>query len=708
MEERKSSLKRIFINNIDSYSSKYIAKFLSECVVGAHSEDEEEEESVDTNINKEKAFEIVGTVSEESQENRDYVLEQYYQLKREELLPKLMDCNVIVYNITQHQDQLDEAFWAVATLHNELDNFTGPKMFILVSTVMTWACRKPIDPEDEEKPFTDEDFRRRRPHANFRAHNDLEKRVVQLGKTNKHMFSTYVVVSGMQYGMGEQIFHYFFKTSWEGLKAEVPVFGDGTNIVPTIHINDLASVIQNVIEHRPSPYYLLAVDYSSHTMEEIVQAISNALGPGSIKKIPLEEAYLIREITVMEIDYMTVNLRMESAHLKELLSISWQCEKGLVENIGQVVQEYRQYRGLQPIRICVMGPPAVGKSTLSKIICDHYKLHHVKLKPTITQTLDKLKETVNKDPSVETNSTADAQELLNSLTESMEQNEGFLEEHLLLKVMRDKLMTKPCQNQGFVLDGFPKTYDQVKELYENDEEEEEETVSNKILPEFVFVLDASDLFLKERVINLPETEVEKNSYEPELFLKRLSRYRHRNSEDSTVSDFYDEFNITTLNLEITSKDEPSCLHLLEKIIETVGPSRNYSPTIEEMEEEERKKMEEKQKSEAQRKEEEEKREAEEARERAARWEEWSRSVEQLHREEEDLLEAETAQMRSYLMEHVMPTLSQGLLACCSAQPQDPVDFLAEYLMNNNPLNSCINTKLYSSQNILSTVNRIFT
>jgi len=27
-------------------------------------------------------------------------------------------------------------------------------------------------------------------------------------------------------------------------------------------------------------------------------------------------------------------------------------------------------------------------------------------------------------------------------------------------------MSKPCQNQGFILDGFPKTIDQAKSLFE--------------------------------------------------------------------------------------------------------------------------------------------------------------------------------------------------------------------------------------------------
>lgn len=44
----------------------------------------------------------------------------------------------------------------------------------------------------------------------------------------------------------------------------------------------------------------------------------------------------------------------------------------------------------QPLRICILGPPAVGKSTIAERICKHYKLHHVKLKETITETLDNL------------------------------------------------------------------------------------------------------------------------------------------------------------------------------------------------------------------------------------------------------------------------------------------------------------------------------
>ncbi|KAK1894346.1 Adenylate kinase 7 [Dissostichus eleginoides] len=582
-----------------------------------------------------------------------------------------MDCDVVIYNITQHAEQLEEACWAASALHNEMERFCRAKMFILVSTVMTWACSKPMDPD---VPFTDEIFWRRRAHPNFKQHIDLEKRVVKMGKTNRTMFSTYVVASGLQYGLGEQLFHFFFKTSWLGQEQEIPVFGDGSNIVPTIHIRDLASVIQNVIEHQPKPYYLLAVDSSNNTMEEILKAVSSSLGPGRVQKRPFEEAYLTQELSVMEMDSLLVNLRMEAVHLKELFSINWLCESGLVENMELVVEEYQQSRGLLvrteadrqqktkvPIRVCVLGPPAVGKSLVSRQICEHYKLHHITLKDTISQTITQLEDTVrNVDPDADNeDSAAEAKELLGSLKESMEQNGGLLEDHLLVKVVKDRLMSNPCRNQGFVLDGFPKTYEQAKELFYSEEQESEDgtsqisSFSRKIMPECVLSLDA---------------------------------HRENNMEDESVGNYFDELDTTPLYLEISSSEEPDCLLLMQKILDTLGQPRNYGPSCREVEEEERRKAEERMKREEQEREEQERREEEEATHRAASWDQWTGALEEMRQQEEELLEVQSVPMTIYLMEHVMPTLTQGLMECCTAHPQDPVDFLAEFLIRNNPFN----------------------
>ncbi|XP_065822555.1 adenylate kinase 7 [Labrus bergylta] len=672
MERLKRSPKIVFINNVDSYTSEWIAKFLSECLVGA-------------------AFCVVGTVSDSPEEDRPYLHEEYSikNMNRDILLSKLMDCDVVIYNITQHAEQLEEALWAVSVLHDKMNHFSGPKMFILVSTVMTWACSKPIDPDDPELPFTDEIFWRRRAHPNFKHHIDLEKRVVKMGKTNRKLFSTYVVASGLQYGMGEQIFHFFFKTSWLGQEQRVPVFGDGKNIVPTVHIKDLASVVHNVIEHQPKPYYLLAVDQSHNTMEEIVKTVSTALGPGKIEKM-FKEAFLTKDLSVMEMDSLQVNLRLEAVHIKELFSMEWSCESGLVENMEQVVEEFRQTRGMLPLRVCVVGPPAVGKSSVCKQICEHYRLHHITLKETITETIAQLEFVGNNsDPEAENDELA--ADLLFSLKESMEQNGGLLEDHLLVKVLKHKLMSNPCKNQGFILDGFPKTYEQAKELFSDEEESEGDTSmtsghNRRITPEFVLVLDASDSFLRDRVMNLPERVVQEQNYEQDHFLQKLIRYREANMEEETVVNFFDELDVSLLYLEVTSSREPNCLQLIQKIFDTLGPPRNYGRSIEEVKKEERRKVEERMRREEQERAKEERNEEEEARHRAARWDEWTKHLEEVRQQEEELLEVQSASMRSYLMEQVMPILSRGLMECCTARPHDPVDFLAEFLLKNNPSN----------------------
>lgn len=42
---------------------------------------------------------------------------------------------------------------------------------------------------------------------------------------------------------------------------------------------------------------------------------------------------------------------------------------------------------------------------------------------------------------------------------------GRYSEQYILDFYKQKLMSKPCQNQGFVLDGFPKTYEQAQQLF---------------------------------------------------------------------------------------------------------------------------------------------------------------------------------------------------------------------------------------------------
>jgi adenylate kinase len=56
---------------------------------------------------------------------------------------------------------------------------------------------------------------------------------------NKKKLISFVVCSGLIYGQEESIFHYLFKSAWHN--HDLILYGKGKNVLPTIHINDLAS-----------------------------------------------------------------------------------------------------------------------------------------------------------------------------------------------------------------------------------------------------------------------------------------------------------------------------------------------------------------------------------------------------------------------------------------------------------------------------------
>jgi adenylate kinase len=54
---------------------------------------------------------------------------------------------------------------------------------------------------------------------------------------------------------------------------------------------------------------------------------------------------------------------------------------------------------------------------------------------------------------------------LETINETLE-SEGKLDDAFVLRFFKERLMSKPCQNQGFILDGFPKTREQAEKLFE--------------------------------------------------------------------------------------------------------------------------------------------------------------------------------------------------------------------------------------------------
>jgi adenylate kinase len=47
------------------------------------------------------------------------------------------------------------------------------------------------------------------------------------------------------------------------------------------------------------------------------------------------------------------------------------------------------------------------------------------------------------------------------------------------------------------------------------------------------------------------------------------------------------------------------------------------------------------------------------------------------------IEMLSGELRSYLLDNVIPLLSQGILEVCQKLPDDPVDYLAEFLFERS-------------------------
>lgn len=342
-----------------------------------------------------------------------------------------------------------------------VDYFEKPKTFIAMSSIMTWAKTK-VDNEDPETSIPEDEYRRRKPHPNFKGFAALEKSIVKHSKKDK--FKGYVIAPGLVYHAGDSIFHNFLKAAWHN-EQYLTCYGDGSNIIPCIHLDDLVTITLEVIESAPEAKYIVAVDDSKSTLFDIIKAIADNLSNGLVKKIAKEDAFLDKGLSQMDYDMLTVNLRIEPGWIKEG-SIEMKYEAGLIENIGQILQEYKDARGLWALKVIVHGAPASGKTFFAQKIAEQYKLHYLDTDAIVQDTIANLERRVNGGAyeGEEVDVDGDRSTLI-ELKDALKTNNGKLPSSQLVGIVRDKLHSMPCRNQGYVLDGYPTITDEAAELY---------------------------------------------------------------------------------------------------------------------------------------------------------------------------------------------------------------------------------------------------
>ena len=141
-----------------------------------------------------------------------------------------------------------------------------------------------IKEEKEEKEenkiivyYTDKDYLKRKPALKYLEFKYIENEAINLNQ--KVNIKSYVICPGVLYGYGEKLFYSFFRSALLGYHIEEIVLDKGRNIIPTIHMKDLVSIIAKIIEKKPLSYYILAFDQTKNrTLKNIVKMIYNCMG----------------------------------------------------------------------------------------------------------------------------------------------------------------------------------------------------------------------------------------------------------------------------------------------------------------------------------------------------------------------------------------------------------------------------------------------
>ena len=181
---------------------------------------------------------------------------------------------------------------------------------------------------------------------------------------------TYVISAGILYGKGEAIFNQHIKKAWLQDPVRLPYVGDGDNLLPTIHVTDLARMVKAVFEKKPNRKYIFAIDNNKKpTQKKLITAISNGIGTGLIESIDVPETFKKAhpQQTPIQLDLdwkksLLLDLKVTPSSLfikpevpqavaagdeegdggddAEVIEMDWLCKPGLPEKIDLVKAEF--------------------------------------------------------------------------------------------------------------------------------------------------------------------------------------------------------------------------------------------------------------------------------------------------------------------------------------------------------------------------------
>ena len=476
----------------------------------------------------------------------------------------------------------------------------------------------------------------------------------------------------------------------------------------------------------------------------------------------------------------------------------WHCPNGINSNCKSIRKEFLKYRNLYQNKIYVLGSPYTGKTTISKILSKIFYLPLINENDIINYSNDLINNKIDstnlntneeRRNSIENDLIKDINKHYENIKNNLaEEEENYnkkkkkndppfnandylkLNTDLINRVFKRRALENDINIYGFILDGYPNNYEDAKDLFENNIQNNNED----IFPNSIVIFnEIDDEFLINRIKNSKEFPSDLKSPEAQNILETMNKRLNENKENKNKENFksllnyFEEFNeqnpLNKINIiKIDSNKE--IYDLIKEIQEEIKKNNknsinsitnyfkynkydyDYIKEIDEIrEEEERKKKEEeeekkrkeedeemikegkdpkiereKEENLKKQKEEEEKKNKEIENFKYANDREINEKIKEIfnkndfeneshdnllnileerfeskentiissindpfkeEREKEfKLLEKKSEILRRYLAENVLPILTKGIIEICDNMPQDPVEYLSNFLL----------------------------
>ena len=462
----------------------------------------------------------------------------------------------------------------------------------------------PEEPKKKIFYYRETEYNQRVPNLKYLYYKILESNVLYKSKNPK--LKAYVICPGFIYGCGEDFFFNYFRLAWMQHMPYIPIVGEGTNYIPTIHILDLVKIIRKVVEKKPAQKYFFVADKTKNpTMKNILNSIGMGIGGMPVKKL---NRFSIENAEIPNYTELKIDIRMKLSNIFEEdrksrenimdfkeRQFKWHCEYGIPENMDKLREEFNIYRNLKPIKIIVTGPPSGGKTTLCEFITQKYNLKNYK----VNQICDWAKDS----PTLGEETKQKLQEIEENITKALDDYEHRknkrktdppldtsqlrkFSSEFMGKILKERLSKGECGTKGYILDNYPKTYEDCINMFcttpYDKENKDKYTLIDKIIPDSVIIIQN---YTEENLKNkLQKTEnYENNQAEIDSrFNRRLALYKQQNEvieeNKKFAKDFYKEYNIDVYFLDeqqyMLNKEEEE-----KKVIEFLerkGPIDNYS------------------------------------------------------------------------------------------------------------------------------------